>query len=241
LDELWQASCCESFTDIAGLSKEIVAMDKQRSSFLAAAIIGLGVLLGPIAARAADYASEAVILVAKPALATDRLYGATILVVKPMGDDKHIGFILNKPTPLTLGRLFPDHEPSQKVKEPVYLGGPVSTEILFALVQGSTRPGTKSMQIMPDLYAVVDRVGVDSIIEKESEHARFLAGLVLWQPGELHAEIKRGFWYVLDADTSLILRKPTDGMWEELLERSRKNAQRVSASAEDVLQHPRIR
>jgi hypothetical protein len=30
-------------------------------------------------------------------------------------------------------------------------------------------------------------------------------------------------------------------MWEELLERSRKNAQRVSASAEDVLQQPRIR
>lgn len=217
-------------------------MDKQRSSFLAAAMIALVVLLGPITARAADYASEPVILVAKPALATDRLYGATILIVKPMGEDKHIGFILNKPTPLTLGRLFPDHEPSQKVTEPVYLGGPVSTEILFALVQRPAKPGTKSMQIMPDLYAVVDRVGVDDIIEKESDHARFLAGLVLWQPGELRAELKRGFWYVLDADTSLVLRTPTEGMWEELLERSRKNAQRVSASAEDVLQqYARIR
>ncbi len=215
-------------------------MDKQRCLFVAAAMIALVALLGPTTARAADYASQPVILVAKPALSTDRLYGATILIVKPMGDDKHIGFILNKPTPLTLGRLFPDHEPSQKVTQPVYLGGPVSTEILFALVQGSARPGTKSMQIMPDLYAVVDRVGVDDIIEKESDHARFLAGLVLWQPGELRAEVKRGFWYVLDAETSLVLRSPTEGMWEELLERSRKNAQRVSASAEDVLQYSRV-
>jgi putative AlgH/UPF0301 family transcriptional regulator len=52
--------------------------------------------------------------------------------------------------------------------------------------------------------------------------------------------VKRGFWYVLDADTSLVLRTPTDGMWEELLERSRKNAQRVSASAEDVQRYARV-
>ena len=215
-------------------------MDKQRSLLLAAVMMALVTVFAPITVWAADYASEAVILVAKPALSTDRLYGATILIVKPMGDDKHIGFILNKPTPLTLGRLFPEHGPSQKVTEPVYLGGPVSTEILFALVQRPARPDAKSMQIMPDLYAVVDRVGVDNIIEKESDHARFLAGLVLWQPGELRAEVKRGFWYVLDADTSLVLRTPTEGMWEELLERSRKNAQRVSASAEDIQQYARV-
>lgn len=199
--------------------------------FLASAVLALAALLGPVAARGADFNTESVILVARPALAPDRLYGATILIVKPMGEDKHLGFIINKPTPLTLGRLFPDHEPSQKVTDPVYLGGPVSTEVLFALVQRPDSPSAKSMQITPDLYAVVDRVSVDDVIEKESDHARFFAGLVLWQPGELRAEVKRGFWYVLDADSNLVLRTPIEGMWEELLERSRKSARRVSASA----------
>src|SRR4029434_7910127 len=50
------------------------------------------------------------ILVAKPAL-RDNLYGATILVAKPMSNDRHIGFIVNKPTRVTLGKLFPDHQP----------------------------------------------------------------------------------------------------------------------------------
>lgn len=210
-------------------------MDKQRSgAFLVSALLALAAYFGPVAARAADFNTESVILVARSALAPDRLYGATILIVKPMGNDKHLGFIINKPTPLTLGRLFPDHEPSQKVTDPVYLGGPVSTEVLFALVQRSSRPGEKSMQITPDLYAVVDRVSVDDVIEKESDHARFFAGLVLWQPGELRSEVKRGFWYVLDADSSVVLRTPTDGMWEELFERSRKNARRISASAGDA-------
>jgi putative AlgH/UPF0301 family transcriptional regulator len=76
-------------------------------------------------ARAAEPSDETVILVAKPDL-RDRLYGATILISKPIGNGQHIGLIVNKPTPMTLGRLFPGHGPSLKVTDPVYLGGPVS-------------------------------------------------------------------------------------------------------------------
>lgn len=159
---------------------------------------------------------EPLILVAKPAL-RDNLYGATILVAKPLGNKQHIGFIVNKPTRVTLAKLFPDHVPSRKVAEPVFLGGPVNSETIFALVQRKDSPGSRSMQIAPDLYLAHERDVVDRIIETEADHARFFAGLVLWRPGELDAEIRRGFWFVLDADSSLVLRKSTQGMWEELV------------------------
>jgi putative transcriptional regulator len=161
---------------------------------------------------------ETVILVARPAL-RDALYGATILITKPIGNDQHIGFIVNKPTRMTLGKLFPQHGPSQKVVDPVYLGGPVSTELIFALVQRRDSPGKRAMQLLPELYLVLDRELVDHVIEAEPEHARFFAGMVLWRPGELRSELERGFWNVLDADPKLILRKPTEGMWEELVKR----------------------
>jgi len=76
------------------------------------------------------------------------------------------------------------------------------------------------MQLTPDLYLVLDRDLVDRVIEAEADHARFFAGMVLWRPGELRAEIERGFWYVLDADANLVLRKSMSGMWEELVKRS---------------------
>lgn len=189
---------------------------------IAAAALGC---TGP--ARATEPSEEPVILVAQPALLPDRLYGATILITMPIGNDQHIGFIVNKPTPMTLGSLFPDHEPSQKVTEPVYLGGPVNTRIICALVRGGDSPGRSAMQIMPDLYLVMGREAVDRVIEGGADHARFFAGLVVWKPGELRAEIKRGFWYVLDADTSLVLRKSTDGMWEELVRRSQQKANTI--------------
>jgi putative AlgH/UPF0301 family transcriptional regulator len=65
------------------------------------------------------------------------------------------------------------------------------------------------------------------VIEKQSTQARFLAGMVMWRPGELHDELKRGLWYVLDAKADLVLRKPTEGMWEEFVGRSERKANSI--------------
>lgn len=175
--------------------------------------------------RPADV-DESIILVAKRQL-QDKLYGSTILIARPIGADRHVGFIINKPTQMTLGKLFPTHEPSRKVTDPVFLGGPVSPEVIFALVQGRESPGGRSIKILDDLYLAIDSEVVDRIIEKQPGHARFFAGMVLWRPGELHEEIKRGLWYLQDATADIVLRKSTEGMWEELLWRSERKANSI--------------
>jgi putative transcriptional regulator len=175
-------------------------------------------LLWIVSAAAADI-SEPVILVAKRQL-SDRFYGATILVARPIGNDQHIGFIVNRPTKITLGQLFPQHGPSQKVPDPVFVGGPINAESIFAIVQAKKSPGGRSIPLAPELFAVFDGNVVDNVIENDASHARFVAGLVAWRTGELQDEIKRGAWFVLDADPSLVLRKP-EGLWEELV----KNAE----------------
>jgi putative transcriptional regulator len=182
-------------------------------------------LAWPVAAAAADLSEDGVILVAKRQL-RDKMYGSTILVARPIGNDQHIGFIVNRPTKVTLGQLFPRHAPSQKVPDPVYLGGPISAESIFALVQTQRHPGGRSVQIMPGMFAVFDGKIVDDVIEHEAARARFVAGLVGWRAGELRDEVKRGAWFVLDADPKLVLRKP-DGLWEELVRRAEQRANSI--------------
>lgn len=166
------------------------------------------------------------ILVARPEL-QDQLYGASILITKPMPDGSSLGFILNKPTPLTLGQLFPEHMPSLKVRDPIFLGGPVGTEVVFALVKRPDSPGEGALQVAPDLYLAIEADTVDRIIEKESDHARFLVGMVVWRPGELQDEMKRGLWYELKTDASLVTGKKTEGLWEELVRRSEQMAHAI--------------
>ena len=170
--------------------------------------------------------SESMILVAKPEL-VDPLFGSTILVVVPVGGDQHAGFIVNRPTDVTLGQLFPEDGPSRKVVDPIYLGGPLSSQVIFALVERKESPGGRSFELMPGLYAAVDEETVDRIIRNESDHTRFVAGLVVWRRGELRAEIERGAWYVLPPDPHLALRKPSQGLWEELVRVSKMRANSI--------------
>jgi putative transcriptional regulator len=170
-------------------------------------------------AVAADL-GKPLILVAKPEL-RDQLFGASVLVVAPLGGDQHVGFIVNRPTEATLGKLFPEHAPSQKVVEPVYLGGPLQSGLIFALVQRATSPGGKSFELMPGLYAAFEAEVVDRIIESEPERAKFVAGLVAWRPGELHDEIERGAWHVVDADPAVVTRD-AKGLWQELIHRTQR-------------------
>jgi putative transcriptional regulator len=174
-------------------------------------------LSGSALLHAAD-PSQPHILVAKPEL-RDNLYGSSVLVVKPLGGDQHVGFIVNRPTGVQLGKVFPEHGPSQKIADPVYLGGPFGSQAIFALVQRPESPGGNSVEVLPGLYAAFDAPVVDRIIESGGADARFVAGMVLWRPGELAHEIERGAWYVLEPDAHTAMRKP-EGLWEELVQRS---------------------
>lgn len=197
----------------------------SRLSVLGLFLATLAVALAGALTAHAEGADDTLVLVAKRQL-KDQLYGSAIIIVKPLGEDRHVGFIINKPTQMTLGKLFPDHGPSQKVVDPVYLGGPFNAQVIFALVQRPDSPGGRSVRIAQDLYLAVDSKVVDRIIEKEPQHARFFAGMVLWKPGELNDEIKRGLWYTLDARTDIVLRK-ADGLWEELVGRSERKANTI--------------
>ena len=186
-------------------------------TFLVAVLLAVAVgWLQP--ARAAD-TSGPVILVAKRQL-IDPIYRQTVLLVRPIGDDRHVGVILNRPSKMTLGQLFPEHKPSQAVTDPVYVGGPMNTTVIFALVGRHDGIAGKSLQLMPDVYMVFEGAAVDRIIEQDAARARYLAGLVTWQPGELRDEIKRGAWYALEPDPAVVMRKSTDGLWEEMLRRA---------------------
>jgi putative transcriptional regulator len=194
-------------------------MSKGSLAFVFSVLLGLSGLV-----NAADVA-EPIILVAKPEL-RDKVYGSSILVVRPLGGDEHVGFIVNRPSTTSLGTVFPEHGPSQKVIDPVYLGGPMGTQTIFAMVQRPDSPGDNSLAVMPGLFVAFDAALVDRIIESEADHARFVVGLVAWRPGELQAEIEAGAWYVLEPDPALVMRKP-EGLWEELVRREQRAANMI--------------
>ena len=171
-------------------------------------------LLVAACAAGAQNLDKPLLLVAAPDLQGP--YSHTALLVVPQGG-QHVGFILNRATGVTLASLFPGHAPSAKVADPVYFGGPERANAIFAVVPRD--PGGPSVRLFGDVFVTAHAQIVDRIIEQTPNEARYFAGFVGWQPGELAAEFEAGWWLVSDPDAALVFSKETGDMWEGLLKR----------------------
>src|SRR5438067_5511829 len=73
--------------------------------------------------RAADL-SEAVMLVATDRLAGS-IYEEKVILAAPLPQGGHLGFIVNRPTRVELGTLFPGQPSTRNGTDPGLPGGPV--------------------------------------------------------------------------------------------------------------------
>ena len=186
----------------------------------AANLLGLVLAFASLAWNSSTLAADpaqTLILIAHPAL-DDRLYGQSILVAHELRDGQHVGFILNKPTNMNLAEALPGHETAKAMTDPLYLGGPANVNVLFALVQGEPPQAEGTLVLSKNIYLAVSDAAVGKAMHSRADNnARFFVGSVLWHPGELDAEIKKGAWYVLDATPDRVLPKRTTGLWEEMV------------------------
>lgn len=177
------------------------------------ALIGILLIAAAQTARGEDL-DKPLLLVASHELQGP--YRHTAVLVVPMRG-RHVGFILNRATDMTMGSLFPEHPPSAKVAEPVFLGGPESTNAIFAMV--ARDPGQGAVHLFGDVFITAHAKAVDRIIEQTPNDARYYAGFVGWRPGELADELDKGWWYAAEPEKDVVFSRETGDLWETLIER----------------------
>ena len=163
----------------------------------------------------ADVDAGAVILVANPEF-KDPMWGGTVLIASPLPNGGHVGVIINRPTELKLGELFPEHGASQKVIDPVYFGGPFHANLLVAVVRSAEAAESGSVALTSDLMLAIGVETIDRIIEQKPASARYYIGVVLWRPGELKMELAKQLWSVHGASTETVFHKDMEHLWDEL-------------------------
>lgn len=199
---------------------------KLRHIFMA--LVCAASALGSLAhAQQRDKDSEAVLLVASPNL-RDADYRQSVVIAVPIENDRHLGVIINRPTRRSLSSLFPDHQPSKRVSEPVYFGGPMSRGALVAVVRSGKDPGRGAIGLTRDMYLAMTVNVVDRVIEETPNNARYYVGYIVWRPGELRAEVDRRLWNVVNVNQDVVFRKDVSGLWDELS----RMARAVTASAD---------
>lgn len=179
---------------------------------IAALLITVGLVAGT--AWAADL-SQPITLVATPRLDGSEL-SQTVLVAAPLQNGMHVGFIVNRPSDLKLAAAFPGHAASRKVVDPLYVGGPLLPDMVYAVVRTPPKDTENLLQLMSGVVLVMDASAIDRIIETTPNDARYFMGLILWQPGELDEEIRAGAWEVNPADAGAVFSDHPEQLWKTL-------------------------
>jgi putative transcriptional regulator len=201
-------------------------MMKLRKLLAALACAAFSMAAAPGAAQQHSDDLDAVLLIASPNL-RDADYRQSVVLAVPIENDRHLGVIINRPTRRSLASLFPEHQPSKKVAEPVFFGGPMSRGAVVAVVRSEREPGRGAIGLTKEMYLAMTVNVVDRVIEEMPNEARYYVGYIVWRPGELRAEIDRRLWTVTNANPDIVFRKDTTSLWEELS----RLARAITASA----------
>ncbi len=132
------------------------------------------------------------ILIAEPAVLTDKSFNRAIILLTEHNQEGTIGFILNKPSPYTLNELVFEIDNDFRV----YIGGPVEQDNLYFI---HTLP-----HLIPDSIEVSDGIfwggnyeAVKMYLEQgmiKNNEIRFFLGYSGWSIEQLEQEIKQKTW-----------------------------------------------
>jgi putative AlgH/UPF0301 family transcriptional regulator len=184
-------------------------MKAKHGRFIAGGLL----LVAACGVRAHDLGAP-MLLVAAPG--TQGLYSRTALLVVP-STGGHAGFILNRARDVKLAAVLPGNPLSVKVVEPVRFGGPLGSKAVYAMTRRD--PGEGAKRIFGDVFMTSGAAAIDRIVEEMPQDARFFAGVVVWLPDELEAQIASGEWIVTRPDAALVFGNDLDAMWGELVAR----------------------
>src|SRR5882757_1724290 len=158
-------------------------------------------------------ASHTVFLIARPGMPDPNFRETVVLATEQEGAET-TGVIINRPTDRSLAEMLPS-ERFKRFKEPIFFGGPVAPQGLFAVFQADKFSGA-AVTMLPGLYLAVVPASFDALLNEPPPKIRFFAGYSGWAPGQLRGELDRGDWLVVDAEADAVFLKDTSRLWQEM-------------------------
>ena len=153
----------------------------------------------------------------------DPRFKEAVILVTPHHRGEVVGVVVNKPTETAVSKLFPQSDLKDEHSRQVYFGGPLSMQSLLFLISSKKQPEA-SLRIFDNVFLSAD----SKVLQQVLSHPRPFAGLRVfsgyagWKPGQLEAEVEKGYWLLREADTEILFNTEPGLIWRKLLDRPGK-------------------
>ena len=153
----------------------------------------------------------------------DPRFKKTVILVTPHHRGEVVGVVVNKPTEIAISTLFPESELNDEHSRQLYFGGPLSGQSLLFLIRAKKQPEA-ALKIFDDVFLSADSKVLEQVLRHPKPFAglRVFSGYAGWKPGQLEAEVKKGYWLLREADTKILFDTEPGRIWRTLLDRPGK-------------------
>ena len=155
----------------------------------------------------------------------DRNFYRTVVLLLTHDADGAFGLVVNKPSGHSLGEVIEGLEGTSASTIPVFIGGPVQMDSLFALHKDPNRevavPGisriVEGVTFEPATRSLIEYLAGEwsSMPGDERPTVRLYAGYSGWGPGQLENELKRPSWVVMKASEKIIFDPDPAASWAQ--------------------------
>lgn len=157
-------------------------------------------------------------LAASPDLRDPNFMHAVVLIGEH-GDQGAYGLIVNRPSPVTLDLLLPEHPVLGSIAFPVWAGGPVGLDTLQFVHRAGEEVG--GVPLAEGLSLGGDLEALAALIEREREGAReavrLFVGYSGWGAGQLDAELAGGSWLPAPGSPGLVFAEEEAATWRKVV------------------------
>jgi putative transcriptional regulator len=149
----------------------------------------------------------------------DPRFKEAVILVTPHHRGEVVGVVVNKPTETAVSTLFPQSELNDEHSGQLYFGGPVSGQSLLYLIRSKKQPKA-SLRIFDDVFLSADSKVLEQVLRHPKPFAglRIFSGYAGWKPGQLEAEVEKGYWLLREADTEILFNTEPGLIWRKLLD-----------------------
>lgn len=160
------------------------------------------------------------LLVASRDLA-DPDFAETVVLLVHYDTQGAVGLILNRRTNVPLSRVLDQPKVAKERSDPIYLGGPVETPAVFALLR-STAKLEDAQEVLGGVYFISTKTLFEKTISARPDPGAFrvFLGYAGWDNAQLRKEVELGAWFIFPANVQVIFDSDPDSLWRQMIHKT---------------------
>jgi|SRR5580658_1241966 putative AlgH/UPF0301 family transcriptional regulator len=174
----------------------------------------------PVQSKNAKDLGAGKLLVASRGLA-DPQFAKTVVLLVHYDAEGAVGLILNRRTDVPLSRVLDGFKAAKHLSDPVYLGGPVETPAVFALLQSPAKV-EGAQHIFGAVYMISSKMLFEHTISARPDPSGFhvYLGYAGWTDDQLQKELQLGAWFIFQGDAGTVFNSDPDSLWPQMIQKT---------------------